>query len=146
MINLNKGSFIKSVITLISGTTIAQLIPIIISPVLTRIYSPQDFGTFSFYLSLVAVISIFASGRYELAVMLPKRNIDSFHLVFLSIFLSLFAGIFTMTLVLLFGENATKLIGKPEVNSAMYLIPLSIAIIGALKAFTYGYNRESNKY
>ena len=65
---------LRNVITLITGTAIAQAIPIAISPVLTRIYSPDDFGVFALYLSITSIIAIVATGRYELAITLPAKN------------------------------------------------------------------------
>ena len=40
-----KSEFRRNVLTLMTGTAIAQAMPIIISPILTRIYTPEDFGT-----------------------------------------------------------------------------------------------------
>ena len=59
-----------------TGTTIAQAIPIAISPILTRIYTPEDFGVFALYMAIAAIISVVSTGRYEMAIMLPKRNED----------------------------------------------------------------------
>ena len=42
-----KSEFAKNVLTLMTGTTIAQAIPIAISPILTRLYTPEDFGVFN---------------------------------------------------------------------------------------------------
>ena len=42
-----KSEFAKNVLTLMTGTTIAQAIPIAISPILTRLYTPEDFGVFA---------------------------------------------------------------------------------------------------
>lgn len=53
-----KSEFSKNVLTLITGTTIAQAIPIAISPILTRIYTPEDFGVFALFVSLVGFISV----------------------------------------------------------------------------------------
>ncbi len=44
-----KSEFTKNVLTLMTGTTIAQAIPIAISPILTRLYTPEDFGVFVLY-------------------------------------------------------------------------------------------------
>ncbi len=47
-----KGEFTRNVLTLMTGTTIAQAIPIAISPILTRIYTPQDFGVYALFVSI----------------------------------------------------------------------------------------------
>jgi len=59
------SEFSRNVLTLMTGTTIAQAIPIAISPILTRIYTPEDFGVFalsiiiSFFISLITLIIVF---------------------------------------------------------------------------------------
>ena len=69
-----KSEFSQNVLTLMTGTTLAQAIPIIISPILTRIYTPEDFGLLALFLSITNIIGSVANGRYELAIMLPKKN------------------------------------------------------------------------
>ena len=51
-----KSEFSRNVLTLMTGTTIAQAIPIGISPILTRIYSPEDFGLFALFLAITNII------------------------------------------------------------------------------------------
>ena len=41
-----QSAYARNVITLMTGTSIAQAIPIAVSPILTRIYSPEQFGLF----------------------------------------------------------------------------------------------------
>jgi O-antigen/teichoic acid export membrane protein len=79
-----KSEFSRNVLTLMTGTTIAQAIPIAISPILTRIYTPEDFGVFALYMSVVSIVSVVATGRYELAIMLPKKDEDAINIVTLS--------------------------------------------------------------
>lgn len=50
-----QSSFIRAALVLASGTTLAQLVPFILTPVLTRIYTPEDMGVFSLYTSFVVV-------------------------------------------------------------------------------------------
>ena len=68
-----KSEFSKNVLTLMTGATIAQAIPIAISPILTRIYTPEDFGIFALFIAITTIFGTIANGRYELAIMLPKN-------------------------------------------------------------------------
>ena len=76
-----KSEFSKNVLTLMTGTTIAQTIPVAISPILTRIYTPEDFGIFAIYLAITAILGNIVSGRYELAIMIPKKDEDAINLI-----------------------------------------------------------------
>ena len=72
--SLRNSPFVKNVISLMTGTTAAQAIPILISPILTRLYKPEEFGAFALYMAIASVLSVVVSGRYELAVILPEND------------------------------------------------------------------------
>ena len=93
-----KSEFTRNVLTLMTGTTIAQAIPIAISPILTRLYTPEDFGVFALYIGIVAILSVFATGKYELAIMMPKDNQEAFSILLLSICISMFFSKFVFIL------------------------------------------------
>lgn len=59
-----RSEYRRNIITLVTGTTIAQAIPVAISPVLTRLFSPDDFGFFAVYFSTATVLSVIATARY----------------------------------------------------------------------------------
>jgi O-antigen/teichoic acid export membrane protein len=42
-----QSDFLRNTVILVFGTGIAQMIPILLQPVLRRIYAPADFGAFA---------------------------------------------------------------------------------------------------
>ena len=76
-----KSQYRKNILTLMAGTSIAQAFPIAITPILTRIYTPEDFGLFAIYMALASIISIIVTGRYELAIILPHKDEDAFQIM-----------------------------------------------------------------
>ena len=64
----------KHAATLVSGTVVAQLILIAVQLVIRRMYSADDFGAFSLYMSIVSILVVIVTMRYELAVVLPKEE------------------------------------------------------------------------
>ena len=79
---------IKNMMTLSLGTLIAQLIPIFLSPILARIYSPEDYGIWGIFSSTALICSIFMTGRYEAAILRPKENTIANHLLLLCLFIT----------------------------------------------------------
>lgn len=75
----------KEVIRLIFGMGISQLIFLLLMPVLTRLFSPEDIGALGTYLTLVAVLVIFLTGRYEMALVFCKDQRLAFALERLSV-------------------------------------------------------------
>ncbi len=125
-----------------TGTTIAQAIPIAISPVLTRLFTPADYGVFALYGALVGFLSAAATGRYELAVMLPEHEEDADALVVMS---ALVAGAFALVLFLLVvvGRDwAADRLGHPEISPWLFLVPVSVFLVGCYNALNYWLNRN----
>lgn len=85
---LKKGSFAVNVATLSTGTVISQIIVVAVSPLLTRLYSSSDFGVYALYLAIASVVTVIATGRYELAIVLPKADEDAAHLILLSLIIN----------------------------------------------------------
>ena len=139
-----RSEFSLNVLTLMAGTTIAQAIPIAISPILTRIYAPEDFGVFALYMAIVTVLSITVTGRYELAIMLPTDNKDANTLVILSILFTLCLSAFFLIIILFFNESIAYLLGNPDISPWLYVIPLSILLTGLYNTFNYWNNRYKN--
>lgn len=139
-----KSEFSRNVLTLMTGTTIAQAIPIAISPILTRIYTPDDFGMFALYMSLAAILSVVATGRYELAIMLPKKDEDAISVVALSIIISFFVSFVSLMIVYIFNTQITNLLGNKEISNWLYFIPITVLLTGIYQSFNYWSNRKKN--
>lgn len=132
--NLLKQSFVRNVLTLMSGTVVAQAIPLLISPLLTRLYSPSQFGVFALYTAIIAVISVVVTGKYELAIMLPKKDEDAYDLMRLSV-------ISTVVISGLIGIVIWSVVyvmeGFLEYHSWAWLLPLSILATGLFQSLNY---------
>ncbi len=137
-----KSEFSRNVLTLMTGTTIAQAIPIAISPILTRIYTPEDFGVFALYMSIASILSVLATGRYELAIMLPKKDEDAANIVALSIIISFFVSFIAFFIVYLFNAQITSLLGNQDISNWLYFIPITVLLTGIYQSFNYWSNRK----
>ena len=94
----------RGVLVLGSGTAVAQLIGIITAPIITRLYTPSDLGVLAVYSSILAIVGIGATLRYEFAYALPKENDDAINLFGLCLIL-LCITTTGFTLILLFGRD-----------------------------------------
>lgn len=130
-----KTDFLKNVFLLASGTTIAQAIPILVSPILTRIYSPESFGIFSVYLGLISVLSVVASARYELAIVLPEKDEDAINLVALCLFIVFCFSLMVLFVSLVFKSLIVNLLGNEGISKYLQLVSLSIFLIGIYQIF-----------
>ncbi len=141
---LPKSEFGRNVLTLATGTTIAQFIPIAISPILTRIYTPDDFGLLGIYISMITFISSFACGKYELAIMLPKKEREGFNLAILSMSICLIVSLLSALILWLFNSEIAMTLKISSTDNLLYLIPASILLSCGCRTLFYYNSRKKN--
>lgn len=140
-----KNDFLRNVLTLMTGTTLAQAIPIAAMPLLTRLYTPEDFGVLALYMSLAGMISVIITARYEVAVMLPERDEDAASLVTLSVCIASAISLVLLVVVSLFNEDIQALLNNKAIGPWLYLLPITVFVTGMWQALNY-WNNRSKKF
>jgi len=133
-----KDSLYKNISILISGTVIAQVIPIAIQPILKRIFTPEDFGVFDIYLKILGILFVVFALKYDMGVVLPKNKIKAQALLILSM---LFAVVFTaisFIVVLLFNDQIISLLDiSSKYSFILYLLPFSTLFFSLYNSINY---------
>lgn len=142
---LPKSEFSRNVLVLMTGTTVGQAIPIAVSPILTRIYSPSEFGVFALFLSIVSIFGSVANGRYEMAIMLPTDDDDALNIAALGACMALALSLLLLAIVIAFNGAISRLLGNPEIGKWLYAAPLTIFFMGLYNVLNY-YNSRQKKY
>ncbi|MEA2018328.1 MAG: oligosaccharide flippase family protein [Campylobacterota bacterium] len=137
-----KSEFSRNVLTLMTGTTIAQAIPFALSPIITRIYSPEDFGMFALYFSILGLVGVIATARYEIAIVLPKTDEDAINILALSLSITIFLTLLVSILIFFFKDSVLDLFNATDIGSLLYLMPLSLLLVGFYNSFNYWSNRK----
>ncbi|MNY86195.1 Lipopolysaccharide biosynthesis protein WzxC [compost metagenome] len=140
---LPKSAYARNVLTLMTGTSLAQAIPIAVSPILTRLYSPEEFGLFALYIAVVSIAAVLVTGRYEQAILLPRKERDALHIAALVILLSAVVSVFLLLMVLLFKQHIADLLGNPKLAPLLYWVPISTCLMGVYQGMTYWSNRKA---
>lgn len=141
---LPKSEFSKNVLTLMTGSTIATALPVAISPILTRIYTPEDMGVLSVFIALSMVFGAIANGRYELAVILPKNDNEAINLFALSFIINSIISLVLFVIILSFHSNIISLLDNDEIGTWLYYVPLCVFVIGFLNLLNIFNNRFKN--
>jgi len=108
ILSYTKSSFSGDVLKLVGGTAFAQVLSILASPIITRMYGPEAYGLSALFTSIAGIIATIACLRYELAVMLPEKDEDAANLLALSLILATLISAVTAFVFWLRGE---KLLG-----------------------------------
>lgn len=96
----SKHPFIKNVLTLMGGTAFAQLLSVLASPFLSRIFTPEDFALQASFVSVTSLCLVFCSGKVEQAILLPKDNNEARDILKLSIGLCFITCLFLPSIII----------------------------------------------
>lgn len=138
-----QSTYARNVITLMTGTAFAQALPIAVSPILTRLYTPADFGVFAMYMAMASILGVLVTGRYELAILIPKQDRDAIHIAALSAGLSVVISGLLLLVVIGFNQPIAKLLSAPELSVWLYWVPASTLLSGVYQSLNYWSNRKS---
>ena len=120
---LKTSKFIKNTFSLFSGSFVSQLIFLVFTPLITRIFSPSEMGEYAVFLSLSAIITIFSTLRFEDAILLANSKRDSQSLAIISLISSIFFIILFFLFIFFLEEKITQIL---NINSKiLFLICIS---------------------
>ena len=122
---------------LAGGTALGQTITVLASPVLTRLYTPEDFGVLAVYSSILGILSVIASFRYELAIPLPEKDEDAAALVTLSLGIVMVMSLLTGLGVWLLGERIVLWTNSPNFQPYLWLLFIGVGMVGTYNVFNY---------
>lgn len=134
---LPNNKFVRNVSVLTGGTTIGQAVLIAASPVLTRLYTPEDFGLLAVFSSLLLTIGVVANLRYQHAIPLPKTEIAAIHILVLCFFVAVSMVTFVAIILLFTGIPIAESLNTPALIPHLWLLPIGILVIGIYQVFNF---------
>jgi O-antigen/teichoic acid export membrane protein len=129
LINSNTP-LVRNITILASGTVLAQIVSILSSPFITRIFTPDLFGYFGVFMSILVIPLSFSTLTFSQAIVIPKRDIISTHLVLLSYLIALGVSFISFIGFYFFSENIAMQLNILEIKNYLIYIPLFV-LIGA---------------
>lgn len=137
-----KSSFAKDVLKLASGTTAAQVVGILIIPLIARLFSPETIGVAALYSSVLGPLSVVACLRYENAIPLPEQDHDALNVVTLCLYLVLIVSALSVPLILFGGVQITHALNAPKLKEYLWLLPISLFLAGLLLVLQSWHTRK----
>ncbi len=138
------GSFIGPVVTLIGGVVAAQAVVFASRPFLTRMFTPDEFGVLTIFVTLVAVLATLVTGRYEDAGLLPKSDKDAAGLFILALGLSAVSAV-VVALFFPWRTGLASVFNTPELATSIILLPAGILTATWGKALE-GWHARNNRF
>lgn len=135
-------SFFRAIAVLVSGTVIGHGISALALPVLSRLYSPEDFSVLATFTSITAIISVVACLRFDIAISIPDSEDDAWNLLLLSVLSAAFISFGTLLVVLIATNEINQLIQQPRLEDYLWLIPIGVLVSSVYNALQMWFVRN----
>lgn len=127
---VKKSEFTKNVTTQVLGTGIAQVLPFLATPLLTRLFTEKDFAIYTSFFAIASIFAVAVGGKYYLAIVLPKEEGEAHKVFLLSIYLTI-AYTFALAGILPFFHQFF-----PEnLHQVLYFVPVYVLFYGLWSSY-----------
>jgi len=133
--SLVKTEFAKNIFSLTSSSVVAQAINFFLTMILTRIYSPSDFGLLTIFFTISSLVGVFSACKYDVAIVVAKTREEGIALVRLSLFISILISLLALIIVVLFKPIIQSHLEHPEIINWFYYLPLTLFLTSASQIF-----------
>lgn len=127
--NKIQSELVRNSARLLSANIVAQAIGLLVYPILTRIYSPDDFGLLNLFLSIGGVLVLLSTADYQNAIVLPKQDKSARAIVQVCIAL-LLSMVVLLLLTIPFSRPIASLFKAPDLARWWWLMPLYVLALG----------------
>ncbi|MCQ2343191.1 MAG: oligosaccharide flippase family protein [Paludibacteraceae bacterium] len=134
------NALIKNSARLLSANVIAQAIGLVVYPILTRLYAPEDFGLLNLFLCLGGVLVVLANAEYHTAIVLPDNDRDARSLVHIGWWSSVIVTC-VVCLCLPFSNVIASWFKTPDLARWLWLMPVFVLTSALWNILNYWYVR-----
>lgn len=124
------------------ANVISQLLGIVFYPILTRIYSPDDFGLLNLFVSIGGVLVLCSTADYQYSIMLPKSDKKAIACFYVGLFLLILTTLLCLVSVF-FSDLIASIFNVPELAEYYWLMPFYVFFVGVWNLFNYWLMRKA---
>lgn len=124
--SLHQRPFVRNVAIVASGTLVAQIIAIVFTPIITRIYGPDAFGAAGVFSSLLMIVGPIAALSYPIAIVLPDHDYEAVALVKVSLLIAGCLSALFALIIYVFGDNLIVLLQIEQIKPWILLLPIAM--------------------
>lgn len=126
----SKSEFSRNVSSQILGTGMAQVLPFLATPLLTRLFTEEDFALYTSFFAVASIFAVAVGGKYHLAIVLPKGEEDARKVFVLSVYLTIAYALVTALLLPFFHRFFPH-----ELKDVLYYVPPYVLFFGIWSAY-----------
>lgn len=120
----------KNVLMIMSGTFLSQILPILFFPILSRLYTPADYGILGIFMSVSMLLTVVSNLQLNHAILIPKQDKDALSILFSGVNIIFYFSLLMCVPSLLFAKKVSSLLNAGDYPYWMYFLPLTILFSG----------------
>ncbi len=125
-----ENAIFRNLTVYIGSNVVGQLIGILVSPILTRLFSPESYGVQSVYLSVISMICVVSTLSYQNAIVISEDTEDT-NIVLLCFVILSVISVFLTIILMIWGDRILRLFNSEPIIPYKYLIPISVFCISS---------------
>ncbi len=131
------SDFVRQALMIGGGTGVTQAIMIASSPLIARLYRPESIGLYALYTAAIGILSIAATAMYEQIIMQPRTDRRAAALLAFQLGCSTLAAVVVAVAALALGPTLTEALGRPDIASWLWALPLSLLLYTYYQGLRY---------
>ena len=130
--------------TLFTGQVIAQTISFAVGFLITRLYLPEQIGVYSLFISIVTILTMVSTGRYDVAIVVEEDEDKIKSLWSLSLFISIVFNCVLILILYFFNDPILSYCKIDGLGKWLLLIPVTVFLGSIIKTTQFFFNRYAN--
>lgn len=138
LISIRRSGFLKNFSILLTGTAVAQAIPVLLQPLLRRLFTEDIFAVLAVYNSITSMLIVITTLRYEMAIVLPEKDRNAGALVILALLINFAVSTLFFLFIGLLPDTTSRWINWPEGHRLwLYFVPISVFLFSSSQTLNY---------
>lgn len=139
--NITQSKLIRNSAKLLSANAIAQAIGLLVYPILSRLYTPEDFGLLNLFLGLGGLLVLLSTAEYQYAILLPREERKSKG-AFQVCMVLLLSTTLLLVLTMPFRESIALCFKAERLVDYYFLLPIFVLLGGLWNVLNMYYTRK----
>lgn len=130
-------------LTLFSGSAGAQLLIIAVAPVLSRLFTPQEFGVYYLFIGIGGILSLIATGGFEKSYVLIESDKKARRVFAFTLVLVIISMLVLLILAFLLDDELASIFSQEYKKTLIILIPVYTTLVSILRVLQHWEIREN---
>lgn len=142
----NSNSTKRNSMYLLIGLSLSQLINFLTLPIITRMFTPSDYGIFTIAMTISSFFIIISTMNFDKAIILPKEESKVKNLLRIIFINSLLLSVVSVVIVISTKLYELPVLKEKGLTTTVLLLIVAITFFTAIFQSFYSYNNRYDRY